>query len=80
VGLKFHRSARRHRVGIRRQRFVIGSTTPVRVPGGSREGLDLLSWVGLDPRGEELEITAVDYGNGDLGVFHAMATKYRTKA
>ncbi len=44
----------------------------------SRPGLhDVLLWVGVDDRGEELEIGGFEAEDGVLVIVHVMPTKYR---
>lgn len=60
--VRWYRSARRHRVGKRHAMVVIDSVSPTRVRATAAHDARLL-WVGLDDRGVELEIVALDLGN-----------------
>jgi len=57
--VRWYRSARRHRIGKAHAMHVIDSTDPSRVPATADTDARLV-WIGLDDRGIELEIVALD--------------------
>lgn len=75
--IRFTQAARRHRIGRAHALHVMNGSEPMF--GTSGRGEELRSWVGLDDRGVELEISAVvlaDY----LLVLHVMPTSLRRKS
>ena len=72
---RFTQSARKHRIGKARAKYVIRNCEPILVK--SKAGMEERRiWVGKDDRGLELEIVAVavkDY----LLVIHVMPTVFR---
>ena len=73
--LQFTRSSRKHRVGRANARHVIATGTldvGQRLAGGDV----MMSWVGNDLRGRELEVVAVVKPDCIL-VIHVMPTYYR---
>jgi hypothetical protein len=72
---RFTQSARKHRIGKSRAKYVIRNCEPILVK--SKAGMEeKMIWVGRDDRGLELEIVAVaakDY----LLVIHVMPTIFR---
>lgn len=75
--VRFTRSSRKHRVGRTNARHVI-ETMPPTISIHPATGAQLLSWIGNDHRGRELEIVAVDRPDCLL-VIHVMLTIYRRK-
>ena len=69
---EFSRSARRHRIGKARVLQVIHRTQPVEIAAGQR------LWIGLDDRGVELEVVAVERPDCWL-IIHVMPTHYRRR-
>lgn len=67
------RSARKHKIGSARIRYVMATSEPI-VDGTA------LWWIGQDARGLILEIKAVpdDKNPGGLTVIHAMPVAFRT--
>lgn len=73
--VRWYRSARRHRIGKAHALYVIATTEPTAVPPA--EGRDpQLYWLGLDDRGIELEIVALDLADAVV-VIHVMPTTLR---
>lgn len=73
--IRWYRSARRHRIGKAHAMHVITTVEPVLVPAS--ETLDArLVWIGVDDRGIELEIVALDLGD-TVVVLHVMPTSLR---
>ena len=73
--LRFTRASRKHRVGRASARHVI-ATVSAEVTQDEESRADLLTWVGQDERGRELEIVALDRPDCIL-VIHVMPTHYR---
>ena len=77
VEIRFTQAARRHRIGRSSARHVMASTTPV----STMTAQGNLGWwyFGLDERGRELEILAVEVGESEtyLLVVHVMPTTLR---
>ncbi len=57
--VRWYRTARRHRVGKAHTMHVITTTTPVQVPASDVADARRV-WIGVDDRGIELEIVALD--------------------
>jgi hypothetical protein len=76
--VKLTQAARKHRVGAARIRTVIEGGEPVVVPADRDDLDDRLLWIGIDDRGVELEVIAVET-DGLLLVLHAMPTHYRRR-
>ena len=57
--VRWYRSARRHRIGKAHAMHVIASTEPTHLPASVTADARLV-WIGLDDRGIELEIVALD--------------------
>jgi hypothetical protein len=82
VEIQFTRAARRHRIGRTSVRFVLARASPTGTT--TAHGTPAWRWVGVDERGRELEIVAVEVqGDRDpepvLLVLHVMPTHYRKK-
>jgi len=76
--VRWFRSARRHRIGKASAFFVM--THVVATETAETEDLDArLSWVGLDERGRELEIVALDLPDSII-VIHVFPTSLRKEA
>jgi hypothetical protein len=75
MGVRFTKSVRKHRIGRGHALFVINSNTP-RLISSEGEEENKLMWIGLDDRGLELEVIAVET-RGDLVVIHVMPYGYR---
>jgi hypothetical protein len=76
--VRWFRSARRHRIGKVHAMHVISTTDPVQVPATPK--LDpRLVWIGVDDRGVELEIVALDLSDVIvvIHVIHVMPTDLR---
>lgn len=78
--IRFTQSARKHRIGRTSARDVLADTRPTPVTASS--GADAWLYVGLDERGRELEIIAVEVQPADGGqhyllVIHVMPTRLR---
>jgi hypothetical protein len=73
--IRWYRSARRHRIGKAHALHVIRTTTPVPVPADAASDARLV-WIGLDDRGIELEIVALDLPDAAV-VIHVMPTALR---
>ena len=75
--VRWTQSARRHRIGKASARHVMTGVKPMRTTtlGGAGQ------WLGVDERGRELQIVAVDVEPADgppyLLVIHVMPTKLR---
>ena len=78
--IRFTQSARKHRIGRTSARHVLAGTRPTPVIATS--GADAWLYIGLDERGRELEIIAVEVQPADGGqryllVIHVMPTRLR---
>lgn len=78
--IRFTQAARRHRIGRGSARFVLAHSSPTDIT--TAEDSPAWLWVGVDERGRELEIVAVQaQGEKDpepvLLVLHVMPTHYR---
>jgi hypothetical protein len=73
--VRFTKGARKHRVGKYRARYVMETSEPLIIPDARGRG-DKHLWVGLDQRGIELEIIAVEVPDCLL-VIHVMQTHLR---
>jgi hypothetical protein len=73
--VRWYRSARRHRIGKAHAMHVIDSADPVRVPASADVDARLV-WIGVDDRGIELEIVALDLEEAVV-VIHVMPTSLR---
>ena len=73
--IRFTQSARKHRIGKARAKYVIENYIPTYVSGNT-ETKDKQLWIGQDDRGLELEIVAIVSGNY-LIVIHVMPTIFR---
>ncbi|MCU1655611.1 MAG: hypothetical protein JWO57_267 [Pseudonocardiales bacterium] len=77
--IRFTQAARRHRIGRASARHVMASTIPIEVTTDHGDAAWL--YVGLDERGRELEIIAVEIEPDDgppyLLVIHVMPTSLR---
>lgn len=74
-GVRFARSARKHRVGKAHTMHVIENNTPRDVPAAGEFDARKV-WLGPDDRGIELEIVAVVLP-GELLIIHVMPTALR---
>lgn len=79
--LRWARSATRHRISRKRTRFVIehcllilGEDPPPNGPGATAQRLVFL---GEDPQQVPLEVMAIEVGNGNLRVIHAIELRPR---
>lgn len=74
-------SARRHRIGKVSARHVIATVEPTRT--STLGGADAWIWIGLDERGRELEIIAIDVNPPNDQpyrlVIHVMPTQLRRR-
>ena len=77
VQIRFGRSARKHRIGKARARFVMENSQPSFVPA-TDERDQQLQWIGIDQNGVELEIVAVEKPDALL-VIHVMPTHFRRR-
>jgi hypothetical protein len=75
VRIEFTKSARKHKIGKQRVREVIAASTPTVFFEG---GVSKLRWVGMDRRGLELEILALQEGEVWL-VIHVMPLNFRRR-
>ena len=73
--VRFTRASRKHRVGRASARYVI-ATVSAEMTQDEESRADLLTWIGQDERGRELEIVALDRPDCIL-VIHVMPTHYR---
>ena len=73
--VRFTRASRKHRVGRASSRHVIASVS-AETTQDEETGADLLTWIGEEKRGRELEIVALDRPDCLL-VIHGMPTHYR---
>lgn len=75
--VRWYQSARRHRVGRTHALYVMTTVKPERAPAeGDKDAR--LEWVGIDGRGVELEVVALDLP-GEIVVIHVMPTALRRK-
>lgn len=73
--VRWFRSARKHRIGKAHALHVMNAVEPEAVP--AQGDLDArLEWVGIDDRGVELEILALDLAEAII-VIHVMPTALR---
>jgi len=73
VEIQFSKSARKHKIGKERARFVVSSIEPrVEIANGREKWF----WVGVDNRGLLLEIIAIREGSV-LTVIHVMPRRFR---
>lgn len=73
--VRWYRSARRHRIGKAHALYVITTYEPSVV--AATAGLDArLYWVGVDDRGVELEVIALDLPL-EIVVIHVMPTQLK---
>lgn len=81
VGLRWARSATKHRISRDQSRYVIercGLRFEKRPPIGAPDGTDpRLVYLGDGPNGEALEVMAVECSGSDLLVIHAMPLRER---
>lgn len=80
--IRFAQAARRHRIGRASVRFVMARAAPVAAT--TAQGSPAWLWVGVDERGRELEIAAVQTQSDRdpepvLLVIHVMPIHYRRK-
>lgn len=73
--IRFTRGSRKHRIGRKSACHVIAMTA-ANITTDPETGDTALSWIGLDERGRELEIVAVERPDCFL-VIHVMPTHYR---
>lgn len=73
--LRFTRRSRRHRIGGTSARHVIATVAAVESKD-DQTGATLLTWIGDDERGRDLQIVALDRPDCLL-VIHVMPTHYR---
>ncbi len=77
--VRWTQSARRHRIGKASARHVMRGVEPTRTT--TLGGAGAWQWLGVDERGRELEIVAVDVeppdGDPYLLVIHVMPTELR---
>jgi hypothetical protein len=73
--VRWYRSARPHRIGKAHAMHVIDSVDPVRVPASADADARLV-WIGVDDRGIDLEIVALDLEEAVV-VIHVMPTDLR---
>jgi len=74
--LRFTRNAGRNRIGKAHALHVMASTQPT-ISTNARLETEY-QWVGMDDRGVELEIAAVEIGD-TLLVLHVMPARYRQR-
>ena len=75
MDIRFTQSARKHRIGKARAKYVIRNYEPILVK--NEDGIEEKRiWVGRDDRGLELEIVAVA-ANDYFLVIHVMPTIFR---
>jgi hypothetical protein len=69
---KLTRSGRRHRIGVAHVAAALGDAGPPLLDTGTRR-----AWVGVDDRGIELEIIAINDGRDDVwAIIHVMPTSF----
>jgi hypothetical protein len=73
--IRWYRTARRHRIGKAHALFVINSVRPERIAATVSHDARLV-WIGVDDRGIELEIVALERAD-DIVVIHVMPTSLR---
>jgi len=73
--VRWYRSARRHRIGKAHAMHVIASVEPVPIPASPPSDARLV-WIGMDDRGIELEIVALDLEDAVV-VIHVMPPSLR---
>jgi hypothetical protein len=73
--VRWYRSARRHRIGKTHVLHVMDTTTPAKVPATADFDARLV-WTGIDDRGVELEIVALDLPDA-IVVIHVFPTELR---
>ena len=76
--VRWFRSARRHRIGKARSLSVMNTIEPEAVPADA-DFDSRLEWIGVDDRGIELEIVALDLPDA-IAVVHVMPTALRRKS
>ncbi len=72
--LRFTQAARKHRIGKTHARHVVATTDPT--PITTNRGEEGWLYIGVDDRGLELEVIAVEIPEGLL-IIHAMPTALR---
>jgi hypothetical protein len=79
VRIEFTQSARRHRVGRARARYVIADAVAI-VPALTPEGREMQLYLGDDHTGRPLEVGTLAKDDGGLLVIHVMdlREKYRS--
>lgn len=75
--VRWYRSARRHRIGRAHAMHVISTSEPV-VVAATAELDARLYWLGVDDRGIELEVIALDLAD-EIVVIHVMPTQLRSR-
>jgi hypothetical protein len=81
--IRFTQAARRHRIGRASVRWLLAHTTPTTAT--TAQGSPAWQWVGVDERGRQLEVIAVEV-QGDqnpepvLLVIHVMPTHFRKES
>ena len=73
--IRFTSDARKHKIGAAHARSVIENNNPLLTPG-LNEFEHRLFWTGIDDRGLELEIAAVEFDD-EILVIHVMPTNFR---
>lgn len=73
--VRFTRGSRKHRIG-RKSAYHVIAMSLADITTDQDTGESTLSWVGIDERGRELEIVALDKPDCFL-VIHVMPTHYR---
>lgn len=73
--IRFTRGSRKHRIGRASARHVIETATPSVETDEVTQAL-IIRWVGVDERGRELEIIAIERSDCRL-VIHVMPMHYR---
>lgn len=76
--VRWFRSARRHRIGKARALYVMNTVEPEAAPADA-DFDPRLEWIGVDDRGIELEIVALDLPDA-IVVVHVMPTALRRKS
>lgn len=75
VEIRFTRGSRKHRIGRAHARYVIATTKPGKAKDTETQVM-VWTWIGLDDRGLELEIVAIERPDCLL-VIHVMPTELR---